>query len=289
MGNEILYKIRRKLQVLAYDITSPETMSKIYFRIVLKQKLNLKNPQTFNEKIQWYKLNYCINNDKVIKCADKYRIREYLEEKDLMDYSIPMIGFWENVEDINWNELPNKFAIKCNHGCAYNIICTDKNKLDVEKAKKQLNKWLKEDFGKFNAEPHYDKMKKGIVCEEYLGDGSSEFLIDYKIHCFNGKAQFVLICSGRAQHSADYVYYDKEWNKLDYSTTKSSEFDRPKSFDKMLQISEKIAQDFPFVRVDFYEINEKPIIGELTFVPAGGLDNTIPRKADIEIGKMLEL
>ncbi|GAA0676523.1 MULTISPECIES: ATP-grasp fold amidoligase family protein [Clostridium] len=288
-NSELIYLIRRKLQVLAYRITSPELMSKIYFRIVLKQKLNLITPRTFNEKIQLYKLRYCPNNKTVITCSDKYRIREYLEEKKLTAYAVPCVGFWENVDDIPWNELLKRFVLKCNHGCAYNIICKDKDSLDIEKSKKLLKKWMKEDFGEFNAEPHYSKIKRGVICEEYLGDGVSDFLIDYKIHCFSGNPRFVLICSGRAQHSAEYKYYDMEWNELQYSTTGSSSFEMPKSFELMRKISEIVAKDFPFVRVDFYEVNGKPYIGELTFVPAGGLDNTLPPAADIEIGKLFDI
>ena len=288
-ASEIFYKIRRKVQVFANTIFSDETMSRLYFRIVLKQKLSLSHPETFNEKIQYYKLFYCANNPEVIECSDKYRIRNYLGKKGLMQYSIPLLGFWNNANDINWDELPDKFVLKCNHGCAYNIICLNKQNIDKQKTIKQLNKWLKEDFAKFNAEPHYSKIKRGIVCEKYLGDGNSEYLVDYKIHCFNGKPLFVLICSGRAQHSAEYIYYDLEWNKLPYSTTQSSEFKKPECFDEILNICKCISNDFPFVRVDFYVVDNKPVIGELTFVPAGGLDDTIPRDADYEIGKMFDI
>lgn len=286
--NNCVYNLRRKIQMIAGKIFAPEIMSKFYFRVVMKQKLNLQNPKTFNEKIQWYKLNYCLKNKKVITCCDKYRIREYLKEKKIENFAVPIIGFWERTEDIDWNKLPNNFVIKCNHGCAYNIICKDKKNLNQKNTEKLLNKWLKEDFGKFNAEPHYDKIKKGIVCEEYLDDGN-KVLVDYKIHCFNGKPKFVLICSNRFKRKVEYNYYDLDWKELDYSNTKKVFFKKPKSLDKMLEISNIIAKDFPFVRVDFYEINGKPLIGELTFVPAGGLDNTLTKEADIEIGKLFDI
>lgn len=289
MGRSILYQIRRKGQALAYRLTNPEFMSKFYFKIVLKQNLRLNAPQTFNEKIQHYKLHYCMENAKVITCTDKYRIRKYLQEKNLMDYAVPLLGVWERAEDIDWDTLPDQFVLKCNHGCAYNIICKDKRKLDASWAKRQLDKWMKEDFGCFNAEPHYSMIERAILCEEYLGDGKSDYLLDYKVHCFGGKPRFVLICSGRAQHSADYDYYDLDWNKLPYSTTKDTDFEKPESFETMIRISKEIAADFPFVRVDFYEIDGKPLIGELTFVPAGGLDKTLTPKADIEIGRMFDL
>lgn len=283
-----LYNLRRKIQMIAGKIFSPEIMSKIYFRIVMKQKLDLQNPKTFNEKIQWYKLNYCLQNSTVITCCDKYRIREYLKEKNLESFAVPFIGYWENIEEIDWDNLPNSFVIKCTHGCAYNIICKDKNSFDKKSAEKLLNKWLKEDFGKFNAEPHYDRIKKGIVCEKYLDDGN-KVLIDYKIHCFNGSAKFILICSNRLKRDVEYNYYDLNWKELNYSNTKRNFFNKPISLNKMLEISNIIAKDFPFIRVDFYEINGEPFIGELTFVPAGGLDNTLTKEADIEIGNLFDI
>ena len=275
--------------MVAFDILGPVVMSKIYFRIVLKQKLNLKKPRTFNEKIQWYKLYYCPNNEDVIICSDKYRIREYLKRKNLLQYAIPLVGVWKKTDDIPWDNLPNRFVLKGNHGCAYNIICTDKNKLDKKMAIKKLDRWMHEDFGKFNAEIHYSQIKPLIVGEEYLGDGNATFLIDYKIHCFNGKARFVLICSDREGNKSNYDYYDLEWRRLDYSTTDVKPFDCPKSFDEMVRVAEQIAVDFPFVRVDFYEVKGIPILGELTFVPAGGLDETLTKKADFEMGDMLRL
>lgn len=287
--NPVIYDIRRKMQVCAFNIFGPVVMSKIYFRIVLKQKLNLDNPKTFNEKIQWYKLHYCPKNKDIVTCSDKYRIREYLKRKNLMEYSIPLLGVWDEVGKIPWEELPQQFVLKGNHGCAYNIICTDKSKFDKSSAVKLLRKWVKEDFGKFNAEIHYSQIKPLIVGEKYLGDGNSSFLIDYKIHCFNGKANFVLICSDREGNKSNYDYYDLEWHKLNYSTTDLKTFERPDSFDEMVRIAEIIAKDFPFVRVDFYNIDGKPILGELTFVPAGGLDDTLTKSADIKIGNMLEL
>lgn len=283
-----LYNIRRKIQMIAGKIFSPEIMSKIYFRIVMKQKLDLQNPKTFNEKIQWYKLNYCLQNSTVITCCDKYRIREYLKEKNLESFAVPLIGYWENTEDIDWDNLPNNFVIKCTHGCAYNIICKDKNSFDKKSTEKLLNKWLKEDFGKFNAEPHYDRIKKGIVCEKYLDDGN-KVLVDYKIHCFNGKPKFIMTCIERTNRGSKECFFNLKWQKLHYSKMKEYDFKKPFSLKQMINISEKIAKDFPFVRVDFYEINGEPFIGELTFVPAGGLDNTLTKEADIEIGNLFDI
>lgn len=274
--------------MIAGSIFSPKFMSKIYFKIVMKQKLDLDNPKTFNAKIQWYKLNYCLNDETIIECCDKYRIRKYLKNKNLMEYAIPLLGYWENVNDIQWENLPEQFVIKCNHGCAYNLICKDKSKFNIDTAKKLLAKWMKEDFGRFNAEPHYDKIKKGIICETYLDDGN-EVLIDYKIHCFNGKPKFIMTCINRTRQGSQECFFDLNWNVLHYSKMREYKCDKPKALNKMIEISRKISKDFPFVRVDFYEVNGEPFIGELTFVPAGGLDNTLTEEADIEIGNMFDI
>lgn len=283
-----IYDIRRKMQVLAFDIFGPKIMSKLYFKIVLKQNLNLDNPKTFNEKIQWYKLNYCPQHKLIITCTDKYRVREYLEKKGLFEYQVPLLGVWERVEDIKWNELPNKFVLKGNHGCAYNIICNDKETFDIPAAIKKLKRWLKEDFGKFNAEIHYSKIKPCIICEKFI-ESDNKALVDYKIHCFNGEPRFVLICSERNLNHYNRNYYDINWNKLKYARDIKGDFEKPDSFNEMLRISRIIAKDFPFVRVDFYYVNGKIMIGELTFVPAGGLNAALTREVDLELGKILVL
>lgn len=186
----LLYKLRRKLQVIASYIIPDEYLRKIYYWVILKRKLHLANPVTFNEKIQWLTRNYLAKNDLVSKCCDKFAVREYIKEEGLSNLLTSLYGSWDNAVKIDWATLPDKFVLKCSHGCAYNILCPDKNKLDKEKTVKQLNEWLKEDFGRFNLELHYSKIKNHkIICEEYLGD----CITDYKFFCFNGKPKFVYV------------------------------------------------------------------------------------------------
>ena len=144
--NSFIYRLRRKCQVIAHQFFSDEIMSKLYFRIVLGKKLNLEDPQTFNEKIQWMKLYYYPNDLLAIIGADKYKVREYISQKGLADKLVPLYGVWSRADEINWESLPDKFVLKCNHGCAYNIVVDNKNKSDKSLIVKQLNKWLKEDF-----------------------------------------------------------------------------------------------------------------------------------------------
>ena len=148
------------IKILEGIYNVPETTLVLNGDESLLGKLDLKNPRTFNEKLQWLKLYYYPQNDLAVKCADKYRVREYIKDKGYENTLVPLLGAWDNVEDIDWDSLPNKFVLKCNHGCAYNIVCNDKTEFDRIKAKKQLNTWLKEDFGAFNIEPHYSNIKK---------------------------------------------------------------------------------------------------------------------------------
>ena len=189
--DSLLYKARRKCQVIAQKIMPYEIMCRFYSRILQKKKVDLKNPRTFNEKIQWLKLHDYPNNQLVINGADKYKVRDYVEKKGLGDILVPLLGHWDRPEDIDWEKLPDKFVLKCNHGCAYNILCNNKNTFDKDGAIKKIKKWMKEDFGAFNIETHYSKIKPHITCEKFLGD----CIIDYKFFCFNGKPEYIYISS----------------------------------------------------------------------------------------------
>lgn len=288
--DSIIYKTRRKMQVLAHKALPDELMSKIYFRIVMKKKLNIKEPKSFNEKLQWLKLNYFPYNEEVIQCADKYAVREYLEKKGYGNMLVPLHGSWKKTEDINWEELPNQFVLKCNHGCAYNVLCHDKNDIDKEKIKKQLTSWLKEDFGAFNIELHYSKIKeKYIICEEYLGD----CITDYKFFCFNGVPQFVYVSNDLyhdRQAQIGFFYLDGKKMPLkrdDYEDIKDVEF--PTFFDEMKKIAEDLSKPFPFVRVDFFIANDRYYFAELTFTPGACMMPFNPEKYDLVWGEMIDI
>ena len=292
MSKGKLYNLRRKLQVLAYDLTSPEFVSKIYFRLLLKYPLNLKNPQTFNEKIQWLKLYKWPNDPLVIQCADKYRVRQYLEEKGMDNYLNTLLGVWDNANDIDFDKLPNRFALKCTHGARYNIICDNKTQSDIKNTRKKINTWLKEDFGKFNAEPHYSKMKPRVIAEQFLDDGNGD-LTDYKFYCFHGKVQFMYISKGLGKRiNMSITFFDVNGNLAPYHRTDfqaDPNVKIPSTFGKMKNLSEILASPFPFVRVDWFEVNGKIYFGELTFTPCGGLMGITPLSYDKKLGTLLEL
>lgn len=288
--NSILYKIRRKGQVVAHRIFSNEFMSKLYFKIVLRKNLNLENPQSFNEKIQWLKLYYFPRNKTIINCADKYAVREYVKGKGYTKKLVPLIGVWDKTDDIEWDKLPKQFVLKCNHGCAYNIVVPDKNKSNKIVVKKQLNKWLKEDFGAFNIELHYSCIKHHrIICEEFLGEN----ITDYKFFCFNGKPHCIyvstdLIHDRKAQIGFFYLDGTKmPLHRDDY--TDITEVTLPDFFEEMRYAAEVLSADFPFVRVDFFIANNTWYFAELTFTPGAGMMPFNPDSFDLEWGRRIKL
>jgi len=288
--DSFLYKARRRCQALSHKLFSDEVMSKLYYWIVLHKKLNLKNPQTFNEKIQWLKLYYYPKNSLVVNGSDKYAVREYIAEKGYGDKLVPLLDVWGRAEDIDWDKLPDRFVLKCNHGCAYNIVVSDKSKLDKAATIKQLNEWLKEDFGAFNIEIHYSEIKRHVItCEEFLG----ECITDYKFFCFNGEPHCIYVSTDLIhdrQAQIGFFYLDGKKMPLhrdDY--TDIPEVTLPPFYDEMKKAAEILCKDFPFVRVDFFVSNNTWYFAELTFTPGAGMMPFNPEKYDGEWGKMLKL
>lgn len=286
----IIYKLRRKAQMIAYHILPKRTLSGIYFRILVHQKLNLDNPQTLNEKLQWLKLYYFPNNPLAIKCTDKYQVREYVESKGCGDYLTVNLGTWESVEDVEWDKLPNKFVLKCTHGCAYNILCKDKNIFNFDDAQKKLKRWLKEDFSVFNVEPHYGKIRpRRIIAEEYLGDA----IIDYKFFCFSGKPKFFYVSSDLIHdRDAEMGFFEMDGTKIplirdDYKDIGNIEM--PKCLPQMIDVAKILSEDFSFVRVDFFLVGDTFKFAELTFSPASGYMPINPKEYDYKWGLLLDL
>lgn len=288
--DSILYKVRRKAQVIAHKFVSNETMSKFYYRVVLKKKLHLDSPRTFNEKMQWLKLYYFPFDETAIMCADKYAVRTYIKEKGYENLLVPLLGAWEDVKDIDWNKLPDKFVLKCNHGCAYNIICSDKNSFDIKAATAKLGKWMKEDFGAFNIEIHYSQIAPHVItCEEFLGDD----ITDYKFFCFNGNPEFIYVSNDLVhdrQAQIGFFYLDGEKMPLrrdDYRDV--PRVDLPVFYDEMYGVAKELCKDFPFVRVDFFISNGRYYFAELTFTPSACMMPFNPVEFDLKWGNMLDI
>lgn len=256
--DSLLYMIRRKLQVVGSYVFPDWLLSKLYSIILLGRMVNLDNPQTFNEKIQWLKIYKFPKDPLIIQCADKYRVKEYLNEKSLGDREVPLLGVWEKTEDVPWEALPNSFVLKCNHGCAYNIVVRNKKLANRIEIFKQLNEWLKEDFGRFNVEPHYSHIKKRLIlCEEFLGDK----ITDYKFFCFNGLPKFMYVSTDLIHdREAEIGFFNLDGSKMamkrnDYKDLESVKL--PSKYDQMLSDAKKLCEGFEFVRVDFFCLTPK--------------------------------
>ena len=250
---------------------SPVFATKILHFYMTGKWLNLSDPVEFNEKLQWLKLYN--DNELLSTCADKYELHTYVKRVGDQRILNKIIAVYNNTDEIDWDQLPEKFALKCTHGCGYNIVTRNKAGLDKNKAFKKLNSWLKDKCGKNYLEPHYDRIKPRIILEEFIENKDGEFPLDYKIYCFNGTAKLVLVCSNR-ENQLKLDFYDLSWNKLHIGHEKDENqkgFVPPICFDEMVKHSEILAKPFPFVRVDFYDKDGEPILGELTFTPAANM------------------
>ena len=253
--------------------------------------MDFDNPQTFSEKLQWLKLHD--RNPLYTKLVDKVEVKQFIERKIGQQYLIPTIGVWNSVEDIDFDLLPIQFVIKCTHDSHGLIICKDKTQLDIAKTRAKLKAGLKKNYYYSFREWPYKNVKPRIMAEPYLSNNGEE-LIDYKVHCFNGKAKLILVCEGRfSSRGLTEDFYDCEWNHLDIRRPKvpntSKVQEKPEQLAEMIQLAEILSRDIPFVRVDFYIIDRKVFFGEMTFYPASGLTPFVPNEWDRIIGKWLDL
>lgn len=256
---------------------SPKLNTAIVYRVKLKRKWNENNPVTLNEKILWLKFHTYLNNELVKKCADKYRVREYLTEQDLKKYLVDLLGVYDRTEDIDWDRLPKKFVMKINVGCGFNYIVFDKDKENKEEVFLTLNKWLKKAPNSYlgYSEMQYKDVKPVIIIEKFLDFGKSALPEDYKFYCINGKVELVMACFGRDEngHNATYVYCSPDWEFVaSDKKVNVNELVKPLMLDEAIQVAEKLAKPFPFVRVDLYLSDNAVYFGELTFTPAAGMD-----------------
>lgn len=264
---------------------------KLMYRFIMGKKLNLNNPKTFNEKLQWLKL---YSRDPLYTTlVDKYAVKEYVANVIGEDYIIPTIGVYEKFDDIDFSTLPDKFVIKCTHDSGGVVVCKDKSKLDVAIAREKISKCLKRNFYYIGREWPYKNVKPRIIIEEFMEDDKNEDLNDYKFMCFNGKVKCSFVCSDRrSKDGLKVTFFDLDWNKMPFQRhypTSKKEIPKPVNYDKMIQLSEKLAKDLPFARVDFYEVNGKVYFGEITFFPGNGTEEFTPEEWDYTMGSWINL
>ena len=264
----------------------------LMYRLKVGKKLHLDNPLTFNEKIQWMKL-YDRKPEYTVM-VDKVKAKDYVASKIGEEYIIPTLGVWADPEDIDFDSLPDQFVLKCNHNSGSLVICKDKSKLDVKKAKRILGKGLRENYFKGFREWAYKDVPRRILAEKYMVDESGTELKDYKMFCFNGKVYCTYVCSDRMSLDGLHItFYDREWNKLpirraSHPVSKEG-IERPTNYGKMIRLAEELTKDIPFVRCDFYDISGSLYFGELTLYPAGGFERFSPNDWDLRFGEMISL
>ncbi len=261
------------------------------FEYHLGYPLNLNKPRTFNEKIQWLKLYD--RNSLYTKLVDKYEAKKYISEKIGKKYVIPTLGIYDSFDEINFEQLPEQFVLKCTHDSGSIAICRSKAEFDKNEARKILEKGMKKNFYWIGREWPYKNVKPRIIAEQFLKEMDKEGLIDYKLLCMNGKVKMSFTCSNRFDSSGLCVnFYDREWNPMPFErhySRRAREIEKPFKYEMMVELAEKLSVGITFVRIDFYYIQEKVYVGELTFYPGNGMEEFTPEEWDYRLGELIQL
>lgn len=274
------------------NVLSDKTFIKIEYRNRMRKKLNLKNPQTFNEKLQWLK----IYDRKPIytTMVDKYEVKNYVADKIGDEYIIPTLGVWDSFDEIDFDSLPDQFVLKCTHDSGGLVICKDKSKLNKEKAKKKIELSLNRNYYYHGREWAYKDVKPRVIAEKYMEDKNSKDLKDYKFFCFDGKVKAMFIATDRFTQGVEtkFDFYDTNFEHLPFTNGHPNAecvIEKPKHFEKMKELAEILSKDIPQIRVDFYEIDDEVYFGELTFFHWSGMVPFVPEKWDYVFGEWIEL
>lgn len=272
---------------------SDKLFLKLKFRLVMREKLDLKNPKTFNQKLQWLKLYN--RKPEYTTMVDKYAVKEYVASIIGEEYIIPTLGIWNSVDEIDWNALPDQFVLKTTHGGGGGgvVICKNKATFDKDRAKEILNESFRGDIYKIFREWPYKNVPKRIIAEKFMTNNGKD-LEDYKIHCFNGEPKFILVCSNRYGGGAMIDdFYTPEWELMDVRRPGHPNSDipleKPELLEQMLHMAHTLSKNIPFLRTDFYIINNKVYFGELTFFPASGMSKFEPKEWDGKFGNWIRL
>lgn len=293
------YRFQRNAALGRYQSMSDEEYLTRLYKAKMGRTLNLNNPQTFNEKLQWLK----IHDRKPIytSMVDKLEAKDFVAERIGEKYIIKTLGVWNRFDQIDFDSLPNKFVLKCTHDSGGVVICRDKSKFDIAAAKKKIESSLARNYYTRYREWPYKDVHPMIIAEEYMENintsepHSESTLIDYKLQCFDGKFDNILVVEGRfSEHGPKYYYFDRTWKYIPYCPYDDIVIDdlkvlKPKCYEEMISISEKLSKGVPQLRVDLYEINNKVYFGEMTFYSQSGFDTDITYEADCILGSKLTL
>lgn len=274
-----------------------ELPDKVYLQMLFFKHfhkfINFKNPKTFNEKLQWLKLYN--RKPEYTTMVDKYLVKDYVASKIGEEFIVPTLGVWNHANEIDFDSLPNQFVLKWNHDSGSVIICKDKSMFDAKLARQKLAQFENHNGYWYGREWPYKNVKTRIIAEKYLTDDEqSNSLTDFKMHCFNGKVEIILVCCNRFEKTGLVeAFFDREWNQLNLRRPKvkkpSIGIERPKELDQMIELAERLSENIPFVRVDFYVSRKKIYFGEITFFAASGFLPFVPKEWDRKLGEMLKI
>lgn len=262
----------------------------IFYYAEFGKFIDFKNPKTFNEKLNWLKLYY--RRPDLITLVDKYEVKKYIADKIGEQHVIPTLGVWDKFEDINFNELPNQFVLKCTHDSGGLVVCKDKSKLNLKEVKAKIEKSLTNNYYLWTREWPYKGVKPRIIAEKYMEDQETGELRDYKFFCFNGEPKLMFVASERGLKNTKFDFYDMQFHHMNivqhYPNSEYS-IEKPEHFEKMVMLAEKLSAGFPHVRVDFYEANGQVYFGEMTFYHFGAIVPFETEEWDKKIGEWLVL
>ena len=283
---DLLYAIVTRISFL---IKSDKVYIYLIYLCRLHKRLNLKNPQTYNEKIQWLKLY----DRKPIytKLVDKYEVKDYVANIIGNDHIIPTIGMWEKAEDIDFQSLPNQFVLKTTHDSGGLYVCKDKSQINENEVKAIMAQSLKRNYYLLHREYPYKKVKRRIIAEEFMNDDSGKGLRDYKFFCFDGEPKLMFVATDRPVDTR-FDFFDMDFNHLDITQghpQATKPIAKPKGFEEMKRMAAQLSKNMPHVRVDFYDINGKVYFGELTFYHYSGIVPFVPEEWDKKLGDMIVL
>jgi hypothetical protein len=274
-----------------FNFLSDRTYLKLIYWLRMGKALNLKNPQTFNEKLQWLKLYD--RRPEYTTMVDKYQAKKYVADRIGEEYIIPTFGVWDKFEDIDFGSLPNEFVLKSTHDSGGVVIVRDKSKMDIAAARKKINTSLNKNYFWGGREWPYKNIKPRIICEKYMVSECGSELIDYKFYCFHGEPKVIQVISERNNGHYYIDHYDLEWNKFiiprkNYSKDPVAQ-DKPKDLDEMISISRELSKNIPFARIDLYNTESGISFGEITFFPVSGFIDFSDQQTDYLLGSWLRL
>lgn len=276
-----------------YHWMDDEKYIKKMYKAKIRNELNLDEPSTYNEKLQWLKLHD--RNPLYHILVDKYEVKNYVANIIGQEHIIPTLGLWEKFDDIDFNLLPNKFVLKCTHDSGGVVICKDKKTFNIDEARKKINKSLNNNYYWLYREWPYKNLVPRIIAEENITPEFCDELDDYKMLCFNGKFEYVMVCEGRhSKEGIKFYHFDKDWNYYPfvfYNDLDKKNFDylKPKNYEKMIEIANLLGKGFAHVRIDLYNIEGIIYFGEITLYQAGGFDMDYTEDAQVILGNKINL